>query len=96
MPKYFYVYILSNKNHTVYYTGITNDLVRRIYEHKNKLIKGFTQKYNLSQLLYYEQFLDPENAILREKQIKDYRREKKLKLIRRMNSEMKDLYPEII
>jgi putative endonuclease len=62
--------MLTNKNNTVLYTGITNDLKRRVYEHKEKLVDGFTKKYNVVKLVYYEVFEDPENAILREKQIK--------------------------
>jgi len=70
MSKQFYVYIMTNKNNKVLYTGITNDLKRRVYEHKEKLVDGFTKKYNVSKLIYYEIFEDPENAILREKKIK--------------------------
>lgn len=95
MSKNYYIYILSNCRHTVYYTGITNDLKRRIYEHKNKLVEGFTKKYNVDQLLYYEIAEDPKSAILREKQIKDYRREKKIALIKTQNSDMIDLYGQI-
>jgi len=87
-----YVYILSNNRNTVYYVGITNNLIRRIYEHKNKLTDGFTKRYNITRLLYYEIFFDPENAITREKQLKDYRREKKIALIEKMNPEWIDLY----
>ena len=70
MDKYYYIYFLTNKHNTVIYTGITNDLVRRVYEHKSKLCDGFSKKYNLSKLVYYEIFSDPESAIFREKQIK--------------------------
>jgi len=69
MGREYYVYLMTNKNNRVLYTGITNDLKRRIYEHKEKLIRGFTKKYNVSKLVYYEVFEDPENAILREKKI---------------------------
>ncbi|MGC8977682.1 MAG: GIY-YIG nuclease family protein, partial [Candidatus Ratteibacteria bacterium] len=79
--KKFYVYILSNKYNNVLYVGITNDLKRRTYEHKNKFIDGFTKKYNVNKLVYYEIFNDPINAITREKQLKDFRREKKVRLI---------------
>lgn len=95
MKKY-YVYIMSNKCHTVYYTGFTNDLVRRIYEHKQKYVEGFTKKYRINELLYFEIFDKPEEAIIREKQIKDYRREKKLDLIKKQNPKMRDLYLEIL
>jgi putative endonuclease len=87
-----YVYILSNYRHTVYYVGVTNNLIRRIYEHKNKLTDGFTKRYNVTKLLYYEIFNDPENTIFREKQIKDHRREKKVSLISKMNPKWIDLY----
>jgi putative endonuclease len=70
MEHQYYVYIITNKNNRVLYTGITNDLKKRVYEHKEKLVRGFTKKYNASKLVYYEVFEDPENAILREKQIK--------------------------
>ncbi len=93
--KKYYVYILSNKYHTVYYTGFTNDLVRRVYEHKQKYVEGFTKKYRINKLLYFEIFDNPEEGILREKQIKNYRREKKLELIRKENPKIKDLYTMI-
>lgn len=92
----FYVYVMSNKRRTVFYTGITNDLVRHSYEHKEKLVDGFTKKYNIDQLVYFEQYDDPETAILREKQVKDYRRSKKLELIRRSNPDFKDLYAGLL
>lgn len=76
MSKQFYVYIMTYKNNKVLYTGITNDLKRRVYEHKEKLVDGFTKKYNVSKLIYYEIFEDPENAILREKKIKAGSRQK--------------------
>ena len=78
---------MTNKNNTVLYTGITNDLKRRVYEHKEKLVDGFTKKYNVTKLVYYEVFEDPENAILREKQIKAGSRQKKLDLINCINRE---------
>jgi len=86
---------MKNKHNTVLYTGITNDLKRRVYEHKNKLVDGFTKKYNITTLVYYEVFYDPENAILREKQIKAGSRQKKIDLINSMNSCWQDLYDEI-
>ncbi|BAL81645.1 GIY-YIG nuclease family protein [Caldisericum exile] len=94
--KKFYVYILSNKHNNVLYVGITNDLKRRIYEHKNKLVDGFTKKYNVHKLVYYEIFEDPVNAISREKQLKDFRREKKVKLINDFNPNWEDLYEKIL
>ena len=92
----YYVYILTNFTNTVLYTGITNDLVRRIYEHKQKLVAGFTQKYNVDKLIYYEIFQDPENAIKREKTIKNLVRRKKIELIKSMNPDYSDLYPTIL
>ncbi len=88
----YYIYILTNKNNTVLYTGVTNDLVRRCHEHRNKLIKGFTEKYNVYKLIYYEVFDDVEFAIKREKQIKGYSREKKEQLINTLNPDWNDLY----
>ena len=91
----YYVYILTNANKNVLYTGITSDLIRRVYEHKNKIIEGFTSKYDVNKLGYFECFDDIENAILREKQIKAGSRQKKIDLINKLNPEWKDLYNEI-
>jgi len=88
----FYVYLLTNANHTVLYTGVTNDLERRCYEHKQKKIKGFTQKYNVHKLVYYEKFDYIDLAIAREKQIKGYSRIKKHALIDKFNKEWKEIY----
>ena len=88
--KDYYIYILTNKSRTLY-TGITNDLNRRLYEHKNKLIEGFTKKYNISILVYFELFTNPDDAIRREKQIKGWLRKKKINLIESTNPEWKDL-----
>ena len=96
MIERFFIYIMTNKVYTVLYTGFTNNLVRRVYEHKEKIIEGFTKKYNINKLVYYEIFNDARNAIIREKQIKAGSRKKKLDLINNMNPEWKDLYPEII
>jgi len=93
--KYYYVYILSNKYNNVTYVGITNDLIRRVYEHKNKLVEGFTEKYNVDKLVYYELFNDPINAITREKQLKGYSRKKKVELINSFNPEWEDLYESL-
>lgn len=95
MSKQYYVYILTNFKNTVLYTGITNDLIRRVYEHKQKLIPGFTQKYNVSKLVYFEIFQDPENAIKREKSIKNLLRSKKIELIKLNNPNFTDLYETI-
>ena len=94
--KQYYVYILTNKNNNVLYAGITSNLIKRIYEHKNKLVDGFTKKYNVNKLVYYEIFEDPENAIKREKTIKNLLRIKKILLIKNKNHEFKDLYDEIL
>ena len=88
----YYVYIMTNKSNKVLYTGITNDLKRRVYEHKEKFVSGFTGKYNVTKLVYYEILEDPENAILREKQIKAGSRQKKIDLIKGFNKEWNDLY----
>lgn len=92
MGRQYYVYILANKNDTVLYIGVTNDLVRRVHEHREKLVAGFTKKYNLDKLVYYEVLEDIEQAILREKQLKGGSREKKIELIERMNPSWNDLY----
>ena len=83
----YYVYIMTNKVNTVLYTGITNDIRRRVYEHRQKLIEGFTKKYNIVKLVYYEAFADCTSAIQREKQIKAGSRKKKEKLINSINRE---------
>jgi putative endonuclease len=88
----YYVYIMTNKNNRVLYTGVTNDLKGRVYEHKEKFVSGFTKKYNVTKLVYYEILEDPENAILREKQIKAGSRQKKIELIKGFNKEWNDLY----
>lgn len=90
------IYITSNKNGTVFYTGVTNNLTRRIYEHKNKLVPGFTAKYNVDKLVYFEAYDDINEAIKREKQIKGGSRQKKIDLIIKGNPEFRDLYEEII
>ncbi len=86
----YYVYILTNSVRTLY-VGLTNDLVRRVYEHKHKLVRGFTAKYNITWLAYYEQTPDIASAIAREKQIKGWRRSKKVALIETFNPRWKDL-----
>lgn len=94
--KDYFVYILTNIKNTVLYVGITNDLIRRVYKHKNKLTRGFSEKYNLTKLVYYEIFNDPQNAIKREKTIKNLLRRKKGQLINSTNPAWKDLYEEIL
>ena len=95
MGKQYYVYIITNRKNTVLYTGVTNNLIRRIYEHKEKLVDGFAKKYNITKLVYYEVFEDIENAIYREKQIKAGSRQKKIDLINRMNGGWRDLYSDL-
>ncbi|HEY6041015.1 MAG TPA: GIY-YIG nuclease family protein [Anaerolineae bacterium] len=90
--KQFYVYIMTNKGDTVLYTGVTSNLQRRVWEHKEKIIEGFTKRYNITKLVYYEVFEDGRSAIAREKQIKAGSRQKKIDLINRMNSGWRDLY----
>ena len=85
LTKNYYVYLLTNWNNNVLYVGVTNDLNRRIYEHKNKLIDGFSKKYNLNKLVYVEETNDINAAIAREKEIKKWRREKKNKLVNQIN-----------
>ena len=92
----FYVYILSNQRHTVFYTGMTNDLAKRMFEHKHKLNSGFTAKYNCNKLLYCEEFKDGDEAAYREKQIKRYRRDWNQNLIAAMNPEWRDLSLEFL
>lgn len=91
MKTQYSVYIATNKRNTVLYTGVINNLERRIYEHKHKLIKGFTSKYNIDKLIYFETFNNPEEAIAAEKKIKGWTREKKIALIKKMNPEFDDL-----
>lgn len=86
---------MTNKNNTVLYTGVTNDLPRRVYEHKNKLLEGFTKKYNIDKLVFYEGYADAVSAISGEKQIKSGSRAKKVALIETMNNGWKDLYETI-
>lgn len=91
MEKTYYVYLLTNWNNQVMYVGVTNNLERRIYEHRNNLVDGFTKKYNVEKLVYFETASDVLAAIEREKQIKKWRREKKNQLVIEMNPEWKDL-----
>lgn len=86
----YYVYILTNKTDSVMYVGVTNDLERRIYEHKSRLIDGFTKRYHVDKLVYFEEYSDANNAISREKQIKGYSRSKKNELVKKQNPDFKD------
>jgi len=90
MEKQYYVYIITNKSFTLY-VGITNDLSRRIFEHKNKLVKGFTSKYNIDKLIYYETFNNSIDAINAEKRIKGWSRKKKTNLIKSKNTNFEEL-----
>ncbi|MCX4348843.1 MAG: GIY-YIG nuclease family protein [Alphaproteobacteria bacterium] len=91
----YYVYILTNKVNTTLYIGVTNNLIRRIYEHKHKLIPGFSSRYHLVKLVYYEIYEQIENAISREKQLKNGNRERKINLINSFNPGWKDIYDDI-
>ena len=88
---HYFVYIMTNKHNTVLYTGVTNNLERRVYEHKHKSIPGFTSKYNITRLAYFEETDNISQAIAREKQIKGWLRVKKIALIESINPEWKDL-----
>jgi putative endonuclease len=89
----YYVYIMTNRSRTLY-TGVTNDLMRRVYEHKNKVVPGFTRKYNIKYLVYYESTSSIHSALQREKQIKGWLRAKKIVLIESMNPKWRDLSEE--
>ena len=94
MNRQYHVYIMTNWSNKVLYIGITSNLQWRVFEHKNKLIKGFTSKYNLNKLVYYEEFQYVEDAIMREKQLKGWLRIKKIRLVDSINSEWDDLAQE--
>ena len=93
--KQYYVYIMTNKRNTALYTGVTNNLKKRVYGHKNKLVDGFTKRYNIVKLVYCEVFDSAETAIRREKQIKGGSRQKKVDLINSINKEWRDLFEEV-
>lgn len=93
--RHYYTYILTNRSNKVLYTGVTGNLLRRIWEHKHKLIEGFTQKYNVDKLVFFESFTDPNDAIAAEKKIKGWTRKKKVELINSLNPKWKDLYQQI-
>ena len=92
----YYVYILTSKRNGTLYTGVTNDLVHRVWEHRNGYIKGFTQKYGVKTLVWFEHHIDVHEAIAREKRIKRWRRKWKLALIEEMNPGWSDLYDELM
>jgi putative endonuclease len=92
----YYVYILTRERNSVFYTGVTNDLIRRVYEHKTGAVKGFTNKYNVNMLVYYEHCENIYAAIAREKVIKKWKRKYKISAIEEMNPRWEDLYLELI
>lgn len=94
--EYCYVYILASSRNGTLYIGVTSDLIKRIYEHKNNLIDGFTKKYGVHRLVYYEQTSDIESAIEREKRLKKWNRKWKLELIEKNNPDWEDLYTSLI
>ena len=96
MEKQFYVYILASKRNGTLYTGVTSDLIQRVWQHKHNMVAGFTQKYGVKKLVYYEVHDNAESAITREKQIKKWRRKWKLRLIEEKNPQWTDLYDEIV
>ena len=95
MNQRYYVYIMTNKHNTVLYTGVTNNLRRRVWEHKEKLGGGFTSRYNVNKLVYYEDTADVRTAIAREKQIKGGSRQKKIDLVNSLNPDWRDLYDDL-
>ena len=90
------IYIITNRHNTTLYIGVTSNLVQRIYQHKNKLVKGFSAKYNLTKLVYFEQLEDMDNAIIREKRLKLWKRDWKNRLINEINPNWRDLYPDLL
>ncbi len=91
----YYVYILASKRNGTLYVGVTNNLIRRVYEHKNEMVEGFTNKYGVHKLVYYEQTNDLKSAIQRERRLKKWNRKWKMELIEQGNSDWKDLYDEL-
>ena len=94
--KNYYVYIMANKTNTTIYIGVTGNLIKRVWEHKNKLVEGFTKRYKVNKLVYYEETTDVNSAIAREKQLKGWNRAKKNKLIESINPNWNDLYDDIL
>ena len=91
-----YIYLMSNRKDGTLYIGVTSDLIKRVYEHKEGFIESFTKKYNLKILVYFESFENIEEAIKREKQLKNWKREWKIELIEKMNKEWNDLYDDLV
>ena len=96
MEKNYYVYILASKRNGTLYIGVTSNLIKRVWEHKEKIADGFTKKYDVDKLVYVEYFRDPENAIKREKRLKKYKRQWKINLIEKDNPQWKDLYDMLV
>ena len=94
--KNYYIYIMANKTNTTIYIGVTGNLIKRVWEHKNKLIRGFTTRYNIDKLVYYEETTDVNSAIAREKQLKGWNRARKNQLIEKVNPNWDDLYDGIL
>ena len=94
--KQYYVYILASKKNGTLYIGVTNNLLKRVYEHKSNLVGGFTQKYNVHNLVYYEEHNDIGKAITREKQMKKWKRQWKIELIEQFNPQWRDLYCDMV
>lgn len=96
MQKQYYVYILASNKHGTLYIGATDDLVKRVYQHKNNFVEGFTKKYNIHMLVYHESTSNANSMITRERQLKKWNRQWKIELIEKFNPKWKDLYEEII
>ena len=94
--KPYYVYIMASKRNGTLYVGVTNDLIRRVYEHKTSVVEGFTEKYRVHKLVYWEQSDDVESALQREKQLKRWNRQWKIALIEKENSNWKDMYEQLL
>ncbi len=94
--KSYYIYIMTSKKNGTLYIGITNDLIKRVFEHKKGLVEGFTKKYQVNKLVYFEETQDVESAIMREKKLKDWKRKWKLELIEKTNPKWDDLYDKIL
>ncbi|MCG2644026.1 MULTISPECIES: GIY-YIG nuclease family protein [Bradyrhizobium] len=91
----YYVYLLASKKYETLYIGVTNDIIRRIHEHKTKVVPGFSKKYSVDKLVWYEIYDDPVTAITREKELKKWRRDWKIRLVEKQNPQWIDLYPQI-
>ena len=95
MAKQYFVYILAKARNSTFYVGVTSDLKKRVWEHKNEIADGFTKQYGIKTLVYYEIFDDPENAIIREKQLKKWNRPWKMRIIEELNPDWNDLYEKL-